>query len=98
MRMIKERLCSRKLKKAIKNYPCRKTKLGRYVINAYNSCWDEHYIANGYDVYDVVYDCFKFNQIADIINGKLSFVIRYPDCDGEYNYPNDDNVFDNLPF
>ena len=83
MRMVKERLCSRKLKKAIKNYPCRKTRLGRYVINACNSCYEEHYISHGYDAYDVVYDCFKFHQIANIINGKLSFVIRYPDYDDD---------------
>ena len=87
MRIVKERLCSRKLKKAIKNYLCRKTKLGRYVINACNSCYEEHYISNGYDAYDVVYDCFKFHQISNIINGKLPFVIRYPVYDDEIDNP-----------
>lgn len=99
MRMIKERLCSRKLKKAIKNYPCRKTKLGRYVINACNSCYEEHYISNGYDAYDVVYDCFKFHQIANIINGKLPFVIRYLVYDDdEIDNPEMDINCDDFPF
>ena len=97
--MIKDRLCSRKLKKAINNYHCRKTKLGRYVINAYNSCYGEHYISHSYDAYDVVYDCFKFHQIANIINGKLPFVIRYLDYDDdEIENPEMDIDCDYFPF
>ena len=47
----KVRFVSRKLKKALKNYPCKKTKLGRYVINVLDS---------SYDVYEG-YDCYSYH-------------------------------------
>lgn len=44
----KDRLVSRKLKKALKNYPCKKTKLGRYIIDVLDSHYDNGGIGIGY--------------------------------------------------
>lgn len=44
----KSKLVSRKLKKALKNYPCKKTKLGRYVIDVLNSYYDNGGVGIGY--------------------------------------------------
>lgn len=46
--MRKIRLVDRKLKKALKNYPCKKTKLGRYVIDVLDSYYDNGGVGIGY--------------------------------------------------
>lgn len=43
-----DRNVSRKLKKALKNYPCKKTKLGRYIIDVMDSYYDDGDIGIGY--------------------------------------------------
>lgn len=44
----KIRFVSRKLKKALKNYPCKKTRLGRYVIEVLDSYYDNGGVGIGY--------------------------------------------------
>ena len=49
------RLVSRKDKKALKNYPCKKTKRGRYIIDVLSSYYDFGSIGigyfNGYEIF-----------------------------------------------
>lgn len=52
----KNRFVSRKLKKALKNHPCKKTKLGRYIIDILDSYYDYGEIGigmyNGTPIYE----------------------------------------------
>lgn len=48
MGIFKERFVSRKLKKALKNHPCKKTKKGRYIIEILNSYYSYGGFCIGY--------------------------------------------------
>lgn len=66
----KSKFVSRKLKKALKNYPCKKTRLGRYVIEVLDSYYDNGSVGIGY--YDgneiVTYDKGYDNPLGDFFH------------------------------
>lgn len=96
------RFCSRKMKKAIKNYPKSKnTKLGRYVDECFTQEYEYFYEGGGEIWSYMTNDSEKQSLVLNLYRGKTPFRViykEYPDEEEQECIDNItlDNFFSNL--